>query len=282
MATDWLTANVTDGIVEQTVSETSKKSKGGEMGKDEFLQLLVAQMKYQDPLQPTDNTQYVSQLATFSQLEQMQNLNQTNVNSQAFGLVGKEVIMKTTSSTGEVTYKQGTVEYVTKSGAKAFFSIEGSLYNVEDLYSVVGENYIANQKGPKVDTTELTYDHSKPEDVSFKISLGEGDYEASQLALFINGQVVSSDYLGFDHESNTVTVSNEAFKGLEAGTYKVAVMFDDINTTTYTDKISLKIKGDKPVVVDPEETEKDEADSTDKTDSTDETDSTDGTDDTKE
>ncbi len=43
--------------------------------KDTFLQLLVAQMRNQDPLQPTDSVQYVSQLAQFSSLEQSLELN---------------------------------------------------------------------------------------------------------------------------------------------------------------------------------------------------------------
>jgi flagellar basal-body rod modification protein FlgD len=48
---------------------------GGEMGKDEFLTLLVVQMQNQDPLSPVDNKEMIAQLAQFSSLEQMQNLN---------------------------------------------------------------------------------------------------------------------------------------------------------------------------------------------------------------
>lgn len=50
---------------------------GGELGKDAFLQLLVTQMQYQDPLSPMDNTDMIAQLAQFSALEQMNNLNAT-------------------------------------------------------------------------------------------------------------------------------------------------------------------------------------------------------------
>jgi len=61
-----------------TASLTSTVSRaGGELGKDAFLQLLVTQMQYQDPLSPMDNTDMIAQLAQFSALEQMNNLNST-------------------------------------------------------------------------------------------------------------------------------------------------------------------------------------------------------------
>ena len=47
----------------------------GALDKDTFLKLLVEQMRYQDPLAPTDNAQMIAQLAQFSSLEQMNNLN---------------------------------------------------------------------------------------------------------------------------------------------------------------------------------------------------------------
>jgi flagellar basal-body rod modification protein FlgD len=58
-------------------SDPLTQGAGGALGKDQFLKLLVAQMKNQDPLNPMDGTQMASQLAQFSSVEQLQAMNTT-------------------------------------------------------------------------------------------------------------------------------------------------------------------------------------------------------------
>lgn len=121
--------------------EAKKERSGGSLGKEAFLQLLVAQMKYQDPLEPTSNTEYISQLATFSSLEEMQNMRASLETSQATGLVGKTVIMGVETS-GVTNYISGRVEQVRKEGSKTYLSIDGSWYNLDDLDTVVDDDYM--------------------------------------------------------------------------------------------------------------------------------------------
>lgn len=64
------------GVYGSGVGNTARtKSADETMGKDAFLKLLVTQLENQDPLNPTENTEFVAQLAQFSSLEGIQNLN---------------------------------------------------------------------------------------------------------------------------------------------------------------------------------------------------------------
>jgi flagellar basal-body rod modification protein FlgD len=106
-----------------TSAQISAES-AGVVGKDDFFKMLIAQIKYQDPLNPQDGAAFAAQLAQFSSLEQLTSLNETLaaqstsysqlMNLQSVGLIGKEVeanaIDPETSAsvtvTGEVTAVQ--------------------------------------------------------------------------------------------------------------------------------------------------------------------------------
>ncbi len=133
---------IVDNANKTTSTETTAKEKSSTLDKQAFLQLLVAQMKYQDPLEPTDNTEYISQLATFSSLEQMQNMSATLELQRGSSLVGKEVYLETqNTSTGDTNSVTGVVDYVTFENNKCFVSIDGTLYSLEDVKSVYDPTY---------------------------------------------------------------------------------------------------------------------------------------------
>jgi len=106
-----MTTTIPAGANQTGTGQTAAKSKTA-VDYQSFLKLLIAQMKNQDPTQPMDSTQYVAQLATFSQVEQSVQMNtkldgilQSSALSQADALIGHSV----TSADGETT---GTVSEV--------------------------------------------------------------------------------------------------------------------------------------------------------------------------
>lgn len=86
----------------QMQSQQAERTPKNQLGKNDFFQILAAQIKYQDPLSGSDQTQNIAQMAQFSSLEQMQNLNEAfskllfYQNAQ-YGsqLVGKRVTLDT-------------------------------------------------------------------------------------------------------------------------------------------------------------------------------------------
>ncbi|MFN7135506.1 MAG: flagellar hook assembly protein FlgD [Myxococcales bacterium] len=96
-------ANVNNATI-STVKKAGQmvdSSKQSSLDKDAFLKLLAAQAKEQDPMNPSDSTQQIAQLAQFSSLEQMLNvatemgkLRTTNTNQAAIQLVGHDVTFK--------------------------------------------------------------------------------------------------------------------------------------------------------------------------------------------
>ncbi len=133
---------VEDGKVVETTTEDTTAS-NNDLGYDQFLQLLCAEMQYQDPLEPTSNTEYVAQLATFSQMEATLSMQNTLESSNANSLVGQYVIVKSTSSTtGETTAVAGFVDYIQYENGTPYLSINGSLYKASDVYEVADVDYI--------------------------------------------------------------------------------------------------------------------------------------------
>lgn len=88
---------------------TKQQERDAAIGYDAFLQLLIAQLKHQDPLKPIDSTEYVSQLATLSNLEQAIKQNEkleavisSSSTAQALSMLGHTVTSKDGSITGRV------------------------------------------------------------------------------------------------------------------------------------------------------------------------------------
>lgn len=138
-----LIQEIKDGkVVSDQIANNNKKDEAkNNFDKDMFLQLLVAEMKYQDPLEPTSNTEYVSELASFSQIEATQNVQDKMDEMSAANYVGKYVIINTTDSQGNQQYVSGKVDFLEKKDDGYYVSVNDGLYNIDKIETVADERY---------------------------------------------------------------------------------------------------------------------------------------------
>jgi flagellar basal-body rod modification protein FlgD len=119
-----------------STSKTEAKKDNG-YSQEMFLKLLVAEMQHQDPMEPTDNSQYVAQLASFTQIQAIQAVQDDMADMQANSLVGKFVAL-----TDENQEIPGRVDYVrTDDDGQIWASVNNKEYEIDKITSVVNESY---------------------------------------------------------------------------------------------------------------------------------------------
>lgn len=110
---------------EETGTEEAVKTYGkADLGKDDFLLLLVQQMRNQDPLNPMDDKEFIAQLAQFRSLESLQNISQTLAGNQAVSLIGKSVKAVTYTEDSEEEVVEGVVRSLKFDFGKALLVLE--------------------------------------------------------------------------------------------------------------------------------------------------------------
>ncbi len=146
-------AKVVNGKIDSSVSSDKVAAKNtntnigkSKLGYDEFLKLLTAEMQYQDPLEPTSNTDYVAQMATFSQLEATLSMKDSlttssdnTIKSMANQLVGQEVVVKDDES--KTGYADGIVDYVMYDDGEIYISVNDKLYSIDKLDTISTKDY---------------------------------------------------------------------------------------------------------------------------------------------
>lgn len=119
--------------------QNSQRVAGQKLDKDAFLKLLIEQMANQDPLNPTSDTEYVSQLAQFSMLDKLQSMDESMTKSQLYSLVGKYVYVNSTNSTtGETELVYGKVDGVINQNGVDYLVMGDKQFQLSDLVGVAG------------------------------------------------------------------------------------------------------------------------------------------------
>lgn len=111
--------------------------------KDTFLKILTVELSNQDPLNATDNTEYISQLAQFTALEQMQNLNSNfqkllllNKFTEGAMLIGKNVEFLTYDSSGNSTTVNEVIKSVKIGSDNIYLITDSNQYSIDDVVGV--------------------------------------------------------------------------------------------------------------------------------------------------
>jgi flagellar basal-body rod modification protein FlgD len=131
--TKTVTGSVKD-LMRSAATKPGDRSIKRELDKDAFLQLLVTQLKHQDPMKPMDDTNFIAQMAQFSSLEQMQNINKTLESQQQFSaltsassLIGKQVSVTVPGEKAETV--KGIVDEVRSIDGKVTVVVGGKAYD---------------------------------------------------------------------------------------------------------------------------------------------------------
>lgn len=130
-------------IIDENAANAGNRDTG-DLGKDDFLNLLVTQLRYQDPLNPTNDKEFIGQMAQFSALEQMQNLNSSFTATKAYALIGKGVIANVVDkTTKEISVIAGDVSSIKFNGGKYYAIVDGIEVEVDDIVDVTQNSYEA-------------------------------------------------------------------------------------------------------------------------------------------
>lgn len=103
---------------------------------EDFLTLMVAQLKNQDFMNPMDDTQYVTQLAQISSMQQMEEMNYNSKSTYVASLVGKYASAAKFSVTGDLVKKEGLVERVSLLDGEFVVYVDGEAFDMNELMEI--------------------------------------------------------------------------------------------------------------------------------------------------
>ncbi|WP_270171854.1 flagellar hook capping FlgD N-terminal domain-containing protein [Paenibacillus sp. SYP-B4298] len=135
------TNNVWPNYNANNVQTAAKKDGEKTLGKDEFLKILVTQLRYQDPMSPLQDREFIAQMAQFSSVEQLMNMSgELALLRQSLGsassMIGKTIEWYEKDSAGKETLVSGVVDSITIKDGKQYATSGSMKVNVDDIVSI--------------------------------------------------------------------------------------------------------------------------------------------------
>ena len=187
-----------ESVIGSSESLQTLQTSTSTMGKDDFLTMMIAQLQHQDPLNPLDGTDFTAQLAQFSSLEQLTNVNdqleilglyQASLNNaQSVSLIGKEItaigdVVKVEDTSAELAYN------LSESAEEVTIKIYDEGANLVDTLG-----FGSQQEGEN----SVTWDCSSVEagNYSFEVSAIDANGDAISAYTLITGEVTGISFQG--------------------------------------------------------------------------------------
>ncbi|MFU0831610.1 MAG: Basal-body rod modification protein FlgD [Oscillospiraceae bacterium] len=126
--------------LESSANNSSSQASGSTLDMNDFLMLLAAQFQNQDVMNPTENTEFIAELAQFSSLQAMSQLTQYSERQYASSLVGKTVVVGGYDQTGTYVTKQGVVQSAAFSSDGCSIIVDNSAYELSSVVQVVQDS----------------------------------------------------------------------------------------------------------------------------------------------
>ncbi len=113
------------------------KTANQELGKDQFLQILMTQLQNQDPTAPMDNSQMIAQMAQFSSLEAMNNMSTAFSQNQSYNMIGKVIVgVMRDEVSGITTDVYGRVDSAGVMNGKPYVKVGDATVQLSNIHQV--------------------------------------------------------------------------------------------------------------------------------------------------
>ncbi|KAF5080043.1 hypothetical protein LNN31_05045 [Acetobacterium wieringae] len=136
MAIDSINNYLSTAATTSATTATSTKKTGTSMDMDDFLKLMVAQLQNQDMNNTADTSQYTTQMAQFSMVQALTELNEMTKTVYSMSLIGKEITLAENASDGSLHVVAGTVDGVNLYNGDAQVIVNGVSYPMSSIMEV--------------------------------------------------------------------------------------------------------------------------------------------------
>lgn len=135
------TSNVWPNYSEVNVNKAENNKSNDTLGKDQFLSILVAQLRNQDPMQPMQDKEFIAQMAQFTSVEQLMNMsNELALLRQNIGtassLIGKTITWSEVDSAGKTVYYDGVVDSIVSDKGTLYATVGDIAIDFDTIVSI--------------------------------------------------------------------------------------------------------------------------------------------------